>query len=267
MTATLGHFERISNGEPTADRPRGLHPALFGPGGMGWSGVAVNVIPLVRPGMPVVFWLPGGNEPDGSISDRPFYHARRDDPGSVWTAKLCNVTALAGCLASIRVVTAGAPIWFYIGTPRQPEPDGMIWDLVRSGLVQGVCFDAIVLQPRKAWSTHVAAYERDGAKIGYEELPTWNRTEFWKNPEWTCFGRIATFNAAQAKVGQYPIHDNREVDERAIAGPVMLLDTGDDVPSARSAMNKGQHVAANLASPPWRAALAPVPTTNDDDGA
>lgn len=260
MSGKLGHFERISNGEPTKERPRGLHPAIFGPGGTGWAGVGTNILPALKPGTSPVFWLPGGNEADGSIGDRPFRQAVIDDPTSEWTAKLRDVPALAGMLAGVRVVTGGAPIWFYIGAPRQAEPDGIIMDLVNAGLVQGVCFDAIVLQPRAQWAAQIRAYERSGAKIGYEELPTWNRTEFWKNPAWTCFGRVSTFQAEQAKVSAYPIHDNRSVDERAIAGPIMLLDTGDDVPASRSAMNKGQHVAANLLSPAWQAALAPKPT-------
>lgn len=259
---TPGLYYPLSNGVPSKERPRGLHPSLWGAGGSGWAGVGRMIHPTLRPGMPILFHSPAGNEKDGSIGDRPFYQAWADDPNAVWTQRLQDAQSLAAMLAWCRVLTGGAQVWFYIGAPRQNNPDGLILDLIIAGLVDGVCFDALVEKEPATYTKQVETYETHGALIGYEELPLWGRPDFYENPRWVCHGRVHTFQETQAHHANYPIDDRRPVAERAIRGPIMLHDVHDDVTASRAAQAKGQAVFANLFSPPWKAALATAAPEN-----
>jgi len=230
----IWHREPLSNGKHTPDRPRGLHPAIFGPTGSGWAGVAERIVGIGK---------------DGTISDRPFDNAEVD-PSFQWKSKLCDYLALES--ACERINDKVGDIGFYIGAPTGARPDTYVSRLVASGLVQLVAFDATAHQPENQRAAQFRRYESLGATIGYEAVPNVSAGDLWKDSKKMLVSTLKGWKEAQFRVQNLPMHPNRNVPELAIASPVLLLDILEDVAVTHAAIQDGNSVAINMLAANWK---------------
>lgn len=254
----IHHAEAISNGNPTSARPRGLHPDLFGPSGSGWRGVADKLCPMLaarraEAGRPinVMFDRPGGNEPDGAISDRPFDLAR----GTPWSDKLCDRRALAEMLAACRVAGGGENV-FYIGRTLQPHPDSVVIEMVRLGLVHGVIFDAMTTTTYEQRRPQIEAYRAAGAWVGSEAIPKYGQPDLYRDPDMRLCSAMHEWPVAQATYAQGTPHPNRVVHRLAVASKIVLWDIRDEVAEATRYATEFD-VYANLLSAAWKGTRLP----------
>lgn len=250
------HREKISSGVHTDKSPRGLNAGFFGPAGSGWKGVADRVISGVRKAPAecgVLFWCFGGHEPDGSISDRPFDSAMADD-SFTWD-KLWDMDALGSALGRIKMACRG-PIAAYIGAPRSPEPDSVIFTLCAAGLIDEVHFDATAHQPAAQRDPQWARYEALGVRIGYEAVPNCEAADLWASPSRTLCCTLRDWVIVQDKIAGQGWHPNRNVPGGAVQSKILLLDERDDVANAKLHISKGYDLAINMLAPAWAAELA-----------
>lgn len=263
----IAHLEYVSSGKHTAERPRGLHPAVFGANGSGWHGIADKLCPKLAPiaaahgPIDTVWWCIGGVGATDEllIEDRPF-EAAAGHLSQPWSDRLLNRRDFAGAMGRVRHATRGGDVGAYIGAPTQAEADGFLLEMVEAGLIDLIIFDAIALGRVDAAEAQFEAYRKAGAALAYEAITKYGQRDLWTDARWTCCASVQNWEKDQLHIMPHPPHPNRLVHAMSMVHPVLLLDQNTAGPDKAKALAPTIPVpttfASNLLAPLWQTHLA-----------
>jgi hypothetical protein len=269
----LAHLHYMTNGVHSEARPRGLHPAQFGPLGSGWHGIADILCPplsrysIANGPVDVIFWCILGVEAEDElrIHDKPSITAAAGLPRE-WAARLLDRPAFAGAMGRIKSILGGGIIWAYIGAPTSADPDPFLLQMVRAGLIGGVIFDATALTIHPYTLDQFRVYQAAGAKVAYEAITKYGNRNLWADPSLACCASITNWNTDQSNIAPHPPHPNRLLHHHAMQQHLILLDQHGATPLKINNLLKAYPfpttVATNLLLDRWAPPPPPAgPTT------